>query len=71
MKYIELNAFLKINNIARSGGDAKHFIRGENVKVNGIIETRNKKKLVAGDVVEIKDQKFIVEEEVCIKEKID
>lgn len=71
MKYVELNAFLKINGIARSGGDAKHFIRNENVKVNGIIETRNKKKLVAGDVVETSDKKLVVEKEVCIKEKID
>jgi len=68
MKYIELNAFLNINGIASSGGNAKHIIRNEEIKVNGVIETRNKKKLNDGDKVEYQDQVLIVKEEICKKE---
>jgi len=50
-KYIELNAFLKVKGLASSGGAAKQLIRSEMVLVNGVVETRNKKKLVAGDKV--------------------
>ncbi len=67
MKYIELNAFLKINRIASTGGEAKLIIRNEEVKVNGEIETRNKRKLHEGDKVEIDGEIFVVEEKVCLK----
>ena len=39
MKYIELNAFLKVKGIASSGGEAKQMIRAETVKVNGEVDT--------------------------------
>ena len=61
-KSIELNAFLKINGIANTGGTAKRIIRAEAIKVNGEIETRNKRKLNVGDVVEYLDKKFEVKE---------
>ncbi len=67
MKYIELNAFLKINRIANTGGEAKIIIRNEEIKVNGEIETRNKRKLHEGDKVEIEGETFVVEEKVCLK----
>ncbi len=67
MKYIELNTFLNISGIAGSGGEAKQLIRSEAVKVNGEIETRNKKKLVAGDKVTFENQEFVVNEDVCKK----
>ena len=62
-KYIELNTFLKINGIADTGGTAKRIIRAEAVKVNGEIETRNKRKLYAGDIVEYLGNKYEVKEE--------
>ena len=61
--YIELNAFLRVNNIAVTGGKAKLIIREGKVKVNNEIETRNKKKLYAGDIIEFESQKFIIEEQ--------
>jgi ribosome-associated protein len=63
-KYIELNAFVKLKGFAQTGGQAKLVIRGSNVKVNGAIETQNRKKLHAGDKVDIKGKEFIVEESV-------
>lgn len=62
-KYIELNTFLKIKGLANSGGKAKHKIRNEEVKVNGEVETRNKRKLHGGDKVEIAGQRFFLKEE--------
>ena len=53
MKFIPLNAFLKLKGVATSGGEAKNFIKEGYIKLNGEVETRNKKKLVAGDVIEI------------------
>ena len=59
---IELNNFLKIIGIVNTGGRAKLLIRAGSVKVNGEIETRNKKKLRAGDVVECLGKRYTVEE---------
>ncbi|HYD03138.1 MAG TPA: RNA-binding S4 domain-containing protein [Alphaproteobacteria bacterium] len=59
-KYIELNTFLKINNLAPTGGQAKNIIRDGEVQVNGTVETRNKKKLRDGDVVVYEGKKYIV-----------
>jgi len=59
-KYIELNAFLKIVNLASTGGQAKLLIRDGNVKVNGVVETRVTNKLRNGFVVECAGKKFTV-----------
>jgi ribosome-associated protein len=61
-KYIELNTFLRIIGIEGTGGKVKLIIRSGSVKVNGEIETRNKRKLKAGDVVEYLENKYVVEE---------
>ena len=61
-KYIELNAFLRLNEVEGTGGRIKLIIRGGSVKVNGEVETRNKRKLHAGDVVEYLGKKYEVEE---------
>lgn len=50
---IQLDQFLKMNGIVPTGGQAKLLIQGGEVKLNGEVETRRKKKLVAGDVVEV------------------
>jgi ribosome-associated protein len=52
IKSIELNVFLNKIGIAATGGKAKQIIRSGEIKVNGEIETRNKKKLHEGDIVE-------------------
>ena len=50
-EFIKLQDFLKFCDAAPSGGMAKNFIQGENVKVNGEICTMRGKKLRPGDVV--------------------
>ena len=57
---IELNAFLKKIGLAATGGQAKLLIRSGAVKVNSQIETRNKKKLNDGDVIEVNGKKYDV-----------
>ena len=52
-EYICLDQFLKLQGIADTGGQAKLMIQGGEVKVNGEIETRRRRKLVSGDIVEI------------------
>ncbi len=47
-KYIELNTFLKVTGLATTGGQAKLLIRSGAITVDGIIETRNRRKLLAG-----------------------
>ncbi len=68
-KYVELNAFIKSAALASTGGQAKNLIRSKQIKVNGEIETRNKRKLVKGDVVEYKNQKMIVKKEDARQQK--
>ncbi len=63
MGYIELNNFLKALKLASTGGQAKLLIRSGAVKVNGAAESRNKKKLVPGDIVEFDGKKYIVNDE--------
>ena len=60
--FIELNVFLGKISMAETGGQAKRLIRSGGVKVNGELETRNKRKLLAGDVVEYLGKKHVVGE---------
>lgn len=60
MNYIELNAFLKKNRVAGTGGQAKLLIRSGDVTVNGEVETRNKRKLREGDRVGVLKEVFVV-----------
>ncbi len=61
---IQLDQFLKLKGVTQSGGEAKHLIQSGEVRVNGEIDTRRKRKLRPGDVVEIHDQKLIVDDSV-------
>jgi ribosome-associated protein len=56
---VELVKILKFENLASSGGEAKHFIAQGLVRVNGIIETRKRKKIYPGDTIEMDD--FFIE----------
>ena len=60
-KHIELNTFLKIKGVEGTGGKIKLIIRSGNVKVNGETETRNKRKLREGDIVEYLGKAYAVE----------
>jgi ribosome-associated protein len=55
---IELYKLLKFENMVESGGEAK-FVIGEGlVRVNGAVETRKRKKIVAGDIIEFNNEKM-------------
>jgi ribosome-associated protein len=58
---VELYKLLKFEGLASSGGEAKILIAGGLVKVNGEIETRKRKKIVAGDIVEFDGEQFRVQ----------
>jgi ribosome-associated protein len=57
---LRLDHFLKLNAISETGGQAKLMIQGGAVKVNGVVETRRRRKLKAGDVVEFGSEKITV-----------
>lgn len=49
---VELYKILKFEGMAASGGEAKLVIAEGLVLVNGKVETRKRKKIVAGDIIE-------------------
>ena len=55
---IELYKILKFENMVNSGGEAKYVISEGQVAVNGEIETRKRKKIFSGDIVEFNDEKI-------------
>jgi ribosome-associated protein len=57
---IELYKILKLENLVASGGEAKYVIAEGHVLVNGMVETRKRKKIYAGDIVEFGDLSFRV-----------
>jgi ribosome-associated protein len=57
---IELCNVLKLQGMVSSGGMAKADIAAGLVKVNGEVETRKRKKIVAGDVVEYAGELVLV-----------
>ena len=58
---ITLNDALKLTGITETGGQAKLMIQAGEVRVNGEVETRRKRKLVAGDVLEVAGEEFELE----------
>ena len=59
--YIKLDSFMKWQNLAETGGQAKLLIQNGEVRVNGKIETRRGRKLVNGDKVTFKGKTLTVE----------
>ncbi len=49
---VELYKILKFEGLVTTGGEAKLLIGDGQVTVNGEIETRRRKKIVDGDVIE-------------------
>ncbi len=58
---VRLDHFLKLCGVADTGGQAKMMIQSGDVFVNGEVETRRRKKLIAGDVVQFGDEEFVIE----------
>ena len=60
-EYIELFKLLKVTGVAERGAQAKMLIEEEQVKRNGEVELRKRAKIVAGEVIEVGDEKIEVE----------
>lgn len=58
---IELDRFLKLAQIAQSGGEAKMIIKSGVVQVNGVVETRRGRKLRHGDIVQVNGEDYVIE----------
>lgn len=58
---LRLDYFLKARGVTDSGGQAKLLIQSGEVKVNGTVDTRRRKKLLPGDVVEVHGKRLVVE----------
>ena len=57
---IRLDDFLKRSGLVGTGGEAKLRIQSGEVTVNGEIETRRRKQLAIGDVVELMNHTLVV-----------
>ncbi len=58
---VELYKILKFEGITVSGGEAKSVIEQGLVRVNGEVETRKRKKIVSGDIVEFGEEKMRIQ----------
>lgn len=58
---IALYKLLKFENLTASGGEAKYVISEGMVRVNRQTETRKRKKIFAGDLVEFAGRQFRVQ----------
>jgi ribosome-associated protein len=57
---VELYKLLKFESLASSGGEAKAMVAEGRVKVNGEVETRKRKQIVAGDTITFENDTFLV-----------
>ena len=57
---IRLDDFIKRSGLVGTGGEAKIRIQSGEVTVNGEIETRRRKQLGLGDVVELIGERLVV-----------
>jgi ribosome-associated protein len=58
--HITLAHAIKAAGLTDSGGQAKHLIRGGEIKVNGVVETRPGRKLHDGDRFSSGDADWLV-----------
>lgn len=57
---IELYKVFKIANVVSGGGEAKHIIAEGYVVVNGEIETRKRRKVYDGDLIEFNQEYYLI-----------
>ena len=60
-EFIPLNDLLKVLHLVGTGGEANIRITNGEVLVNGEVDTRKRKKLRAGDVVEFDGKKIEIQ----------
>jgi len=58
---VELYKILKFEGLVSSGGEAKSVIAEGQVSVNGEIETRKRRKIVSGDIIEFGEEKVSIQ----------
>ena len=58
---LELYKILKFEGMVSSGGEAKSVIADGQVLVNGKVETRKRKQISSGDIVEFGEAKFRIQ----------
>jgi ribosome-associated protein len=58
---VELYKILKFEGMVSSGAEAKIVIDEGLVQVNGEFETRKRKKIVSGDIIEFGDERIRVQ----------
>lgn len=58
---VELFKILKFEGMVASGAEAKTVIDDGLVLVNGMVETRKRKKIVSGDIIEFADDKIEIQ----------
>lgn len=58
---VELYKILKFEGMVASGGEAKAVIEAGEVSVNGETETRKRKKIIAGNVIEFQGEKYEIQ----------
>ena len=59
-EFIELDNLLKVLELVVSGAEAKQSIQSGEVKVNGQVESRIRRKLRLGDSVEFREQRISI-----------
>ncbi len=57
---VELYKILKFENLVASGAEAKAAVAAGRVLVNGLVETRKRKQIVAGDRIEFGTEKIFI-----------
>jgi ribosome-associated protein len=53
---VELYKILKFEGLLPSGGEAKAAVADGQIKVNGVVETQKRKKILNGDIIEFGDE---------------
>lgn len=64
-EFIELDNLLKTLDLAVNGAAAKQSIQSGEVKVNGQVESRIRRKLRSGDFVEFREQQIRIKPSEC------
>lgn len=57
---MRLDQFLKFQGLVATGGEAKVRVQAGEVRVNGAVERRRGRQLLAGDTVELARMKLVV-----------
>ena len=60
-EFIPLNQLIKLLGWTETGGQSHELIDHGFVLVNGVVETQRRKKIVKGMVIQIEDQKVVIE----------